>query len=62
MSTVEFNDRVERLTSSKMMELVLEKARSQLTVANDEETSSKEESLFVNDATQQIIHNLERGT
>jgi len=59
ISTVEFNDRVERLTSSKMMDLVLEKARSQITVANDEETSSKEESLFVDDATQQVIHNLE---
>ena len=42
-----------------MLDLVLEKAQSQLTVANNEETSSKEESLFVYSASQQIINNLE---
>jgi uncharacterized protein YlaI len=63
IGTEEFNNRVNRLTSSKIMDLVLQKAQSQLSIAseNDEEISSEEESLFIDDDTQQIIHNQEEN-
>ena len=40
ISSMEFSDCAKRLTSLYMMNLVLEKARSQLGVANDKETAA----------------------
>ncbi|KAH7174972.1 uncharacterized protein B0J16DRAFT_418367 [Fusarium flagelliforme] len=59
MTKMDFDSRLKHLNDSKLMDVVMEKARAQLTLGDTDHLDEEDDNPAIDDETQQIVHGLE---